>query len=200
MCVGVYIRGHRSHYNLYAHRDGAKGRAACPRRAHAIAAGFKLPKTSHEEQADNSQESNEANGQSTLDVFLSQPTFNVDLCNTVLVIWIILHASPFNRFYDAPLRAAFKLANRRADLRTPTWASGIAKDLYLNLSSAVIDLVAVRINFICPSSYIPFLLVTFLHHNSYLTFISLYWHVNLFLFMGKFWKVLSCPRCLDYKR
>lgn len=146
MCGDVYIRGARSHYNLYAHRDGAKGRAACPRRARAIQAGFELPKTWPEEQADNARDLNESNGQSTLDLYLAQPTFDVDMCNTVLVIWILWHALPFNRFYDGPLRAAFKLANRRADLRTPTWAAGIAKDLYLNLSSVVIDLVLVSLN------------------------------------------------------
>jgi hypothetical protein len=102
-----------------------------------------LPNTWAQDQAENAQVANEANGQQTLDVFLSQATFSVDLCNTVLVIWILWHALPFNRFYDGPLRAAFKLANRRADLRTPTWAAGIAKELYHNLSSSVIDLVFV---------------------------------------------------------
>lgn len=85
----------------------------------------------------------QANGQQTLDSFLSQTTFSVDLCNTVLVLWIMLHALPFNRFYDPPLRAAFKLANRRADLRSPTWAAGVAKDLYVSLSAAAISLVKV---------------------------------------------------------
>lgn len=87
--------------------------------------------------------SNTANGQPTLDSFLAQATFSVDLCNTVLVMWILLHALPFNRFYDSPLRAAFKLANRRAELRTPTWAAGVAKELYFSLSSAAVSMVQV---------------------------------------------------------
>lgn len=142
-CKGSFVRGARSHYNLYAHRDGAKGRAVCPRRARVIQSGMKLPKTWQQDQAENAQALNQANGQSTLDAFLSEPTFSVELCNIVLVIWILWHALPFNRFYDCPLRAAFKLANRRADLRTPTWAANISKELYLTLSSAVIDLVSV---------------------------------------------------------
>jgi hypothetical protein len=60
-------------------------------------------------------------------------------------MWILKHALPFNRFYDVPLRAAFKLANRRAELRTPTWAAGVAKELYLSLSSAAIALVYVSL-------------------------------------------------------
>lgn len=63
-------------------------------------------------------------------------------------MWIMKHALPFNRFYDMPLRAAFKLVNQRADLRTPTWAAGVAKDLYLSLSSAAIALVSVSVVFI----------------------------------------------------
>lgn len=140
-CMGLFIRGSRSHYNLYAHRDGAKGRAPCPRRARAIQFGLVLPNSWAQEQAENAQELTEANGQNTLDAFLSQLTFSVELCNIVLVIWILWHTLPFNRLYDFPLRAAFKLANRRADLRSPTWAAGISKDLYLNLSLEVIYLV-----------------------------------------------------------
>lgn len=83
----------------------------------------------------------------TFDSFLSSASFSVDLCNKVLVIWIMKHALPFNRFYDIPLRAAFKLANQRADLRTPTWAAGVAKNLYLSLSSAAIALVSVSCSF-----------------------------------------------------
>lgn len=53
------------------------------------------------------------------------------------------HALPFNRFYDIPLRAAFKLANRWAELRSATWAAGVANKMYSSLSSAVIALVFV---------------------------------------------------------
>lgn len=147
----VFIRGFRTFYNLYAHRDGGKGRACCPDRARAVKAGCSLPLTWVQEQAANAALTNESNGQTTLDSYLSSASFSVDLCNTVLVIWIIKHALPFNRFYDIPLRAAFKLANRRAELRTPTWAAGVAKNLYLSLSSAAIALVYVSV---CGSSFI----------------------------------------------
>lgn len=179
--MGLFIRGSRSHYNLYAHRDGAKGRAPCPRRARAIQFGLVLPNSWAQEQAENAQELTEANGQNTLDAFLSQLTFSVELCNIVLVIWILWHTLPFNRLYDFPLRAAFKLANRRADLRSPTWAAGISKELYLNLSLAVIDLVLVSLHF-C----FYFLNLS----NQYL---------KLLLVVVELWKVLPGPRCLDYK-
>lgn len=140
-CQGLFIRGLRTNWNLYAHRDGAQGRSACPHRARAIRAGCKLPLTWAQEQAESLAASNAANGQPTLDAFLSQTTFSVELCNTVLVVWILWHALPFNRFYDLPLRAAFTLANRRAVLRTPTWAASASKELYGALSSAAVALV-----------------------------------------------------------
>lgn len=144
-CLGRFICGLRTYYNLYAHRDGAKGQSACPRRLQAIAAGIHLPLTWAQEQVQTAAALNELHGQPTLDAFLSQATFSVDLCNTVLVMWILKHALPFNGFYDVPLRAAFKLANLRAELRTPTWAAGVAKELYLSLSSAAIALVYVSL-------------------------------------------------------
>lgn len=124
--------------------------------------------------------SNTANGQPTLDSFLAQATFSVDLCNTVLVMWILLHALPFNRFYDSPLRAAFKLANRRAELRTPTWAAGVAKELYFSLSSAAVSMVQVS-TIIFPKFHV----------------IQFFFSLNFFT--GKPWKVFFGSRRLDHK-
>lgn len=154
-CKVTFTRGIRTHYNFYAHRDGAKGQSACSQRPRAIQAGCSLPQTWAQEQALEEAASNKANGQPTLDSFLLRTTFNVDLCNTVLVMWILLHALLFNRFYDPPLRAAFKLANRRADLRTPTWAAGVAKDLYQILSNAAISLVKVIVLLSCLKFLLP---------------------------------------------
>lgn len=102
---------------------------------------MQLPKSWAEEQIEVAQ--NVEKGQSTLDGYLLKQTFSVDLANTVLVIWILRHALPFNRFYDPPLRAAFKLANQKADLQTPTWAAGVAKELYAKMNESVISLVYV---------------------------------------------------------
>lgn len=79
----------------------------------------------------------------TMKSFLSQSTFSVDLLNVVLVIWILRHALPWLRFQDPTLRAAFKLGNRAAQLRSPKWAATTAKELFFSLYNVVISRIQV---------------------------------------------------------
>lgn len=86
----------------------------------------------------------------TLDVFLSQATFSLDLLNFVMVIWLLRQALAFTRFEDPILRAAFKLSNRQATLRSGKWAASMAHELYSCLrDKAISDLMVGSIDQSC---------------------------------------------------
>ena len=102
---------------------------------------MELPPTWKQQQADLSVTVSGNTG--TLDLFLSQPTFSLDLLNIVMVIWITRQALGFTRFEDPILRAAFKLSNREATIRTVKWAASMSHELYAILRDQVISQVMV---------------------------------------------------------
>lgn len=108
-CKVRFTRGLRTHYNIYAHCDRAKGQSACPRRSRATQAGCQLPPLWAQEQGAMEASLNKANSQTTLDLFLSQTTFNVDFLD------LIAHSTFQSILRFPPLRAAFKLANHCAN-------------------------------------------------------------------------------------
>lgn len=101
------------------------------------------------------------NPKATLDSFLSQSTFGVNLLNTVLVIWLLRYTLPFSCLKDSALRAAFKLSNQSAVIRGTTWASQTARAIHQELSALVIERLQVSIIFSSPICNHPILLMIF---------------------------------------
>lgn len=130
----------------------------CPNRHLALREGLDLPRT-WQQQQDEIVRVASTNPQSTLDSFLSQSTFSVELFNTVLVLWLLRHALPFSRFNDPALRAAFKLSNQSAMVRGTTWASETAKGIYQGLSVAVIDQLRVS-HFVSHCSHFSYVFIS----------------------------------------
>jgi hypothetical protein len=104
----------------------------------------------------------------TLDSFVSKDKFSVDLLNVVCVIWVVRHALPWARFQDVGLRAAFRMSNVSATLRSPVWAANTAKRLYCGMQNTVLQMIKVSFFFIISYSFrmlflsIPLLIITML--------------------------------------
>jgi hypothetical protein len=81
----------------------------------------------------------------TLDRFVSRDRFSADLLNLMCVLWVIRQALPWARFQDVALRAAFRLANVSAALRSAVWAANAAKRLYWGLQQTVLETIKVSL-------------------------------------------------------
>lgn len=131
-CRGEYKDGESNHYNLQTHRDGKKNRKPCLKRDVAIRNGAICPPTW--------MEANKATSSKTTQCTLSSYVkFSVETLNKIMVLWILLHALPWNRIDDDELGAALLWANPQAILRSPTWVSKSAKHLARYLQDEVIS-------------------------------------------------------------
>lgn len=151
-CKSVFTCGKGGYWNLYGHRDGTAGRPPCPKRHLADPTDYHLPPTYREVKLAEAKASAESATRGTLDNYIVKDTFSVDLLNKLLVIWLVEEALAWERMHDRALRAAFKLSNIGATIRSASWAARVARDLWIAMKRQAID--AVKVSFCITRSLI----------------------------------------------
>lgn len=137
-CHVTYAKCPSGWSNLYSHRDGSESRPVCV--ACHLATDLQLPPTYKQRMKAEAEKNTEKNKGSsgTLDKFVSVVKFSVEIFNQVMVIWILLHALPWARMEDTPLRAAFRFGNINAAVRSATWAQRASACLYGDMLKEVV--------------------------------------------------------------
>lgn len=115
----------------------------CPGRRRAAKTIPNLPPTYPERQAQAAAAAKGAQKNATLDGFVSKHKFSLETLNGVMVIWLLQHALPWARMDDHPLRAAFRLANVSASLRSSVWAARAAITLFDDMQNNVVHMLKV---------------------------------------------------------
>lgn len=130
--------------NLKIHRDGStqltkSGNPGCKNRQAAIDHGANLPPTEAELRLLCSMEINEdvSLPPNTLAALSQWATFDNDVLNQMMVLWLLRQAQPWSRIEDIDLRACFCYANKQAQLKGCTWAAQQGHEVYLSLHDEV---------------------------------------------------------------
>ncbi|PLW07343.1 hypothetical protein PCANC_25610 [Puccinia coronata f. sp. avenae] len=132
-CSNIYKKGQHTQSNLVKHCDGAVGCSACLAREDAILAGAKLPMTLREMEAEKKKKES-----GFMSKYLEKLTFNNQMLNQILVMWLIQSSLPWTWIQDLLLLISFNYACRGVRLFSRTWAATEAHRLYVNLQEKVI--------------------------------------------------------------